>query len=58
MSARETDIRLAMIEAGYGDGFSVNLPANRLSDYATHPEVAAILAARSTTDQPTTRGGV
>lgn len=40
----ETEIRLAMIRAGYGDGFSLNLPAERLPDYAKADDVAAELA--------------
>lgn len=48
----ETAIRLAMIAAGYGDGFAVNLDASRLRDYATHPDVARHLAALSPEPSP------
>lgn len=40
---RETAVRLAMIAAGYGEGFTMNVDVDRLYGYARHPEVAAQL---------------
>ncbi len=40
----EKTIRLAMIAAGYGDGFALNLPAERLPDYRENPDVRMLLS--------------
>ena len=40
----EATIRLAMIAAGYGDGFALNLDARRLPDYLANPDVSRLLA--------------
>lgn len=45
-------IRLAMIAAGYGDGFALNLAEERLTDYAENPDVRMLLSFLATMNPP------